>query len=267
MSAALVTLTANLAAKFDISAENSKELVETLKNTAFKVKDGVVSDAQMTALMIVANQYNLNPWTREIFAYPDKGAIVPVVSVDGWSRIVNDNDKLDGIEFRYSEETGEHKGKIIHQWIECVITRKDRSKPTVVREYFDEVCRSVNFPTPWDTHPKRMHRHKALIQCARVAFGFGGIYDTDEAERIFEKDAQTGVVYENHGAEKKEPVVTVLPVCSEAAFKDIRIKNFEKVATGKAMPQKVIDFYGKKCVFTDEQLAEIYTWAEANEQN
>ncbi len=33
-----------------------------------------------------------------------------------------------------------------------------------------------------------MLRHKALIQCARVAFGFGGIYDLDEAERIIEKD-------------------------------------------------------------------------------
>jgi hypothetical protein len=29
-----------------------------------------------------------------------------------------------------------------------------------------------------------MLRHKALIQCARVAFGFAGIHDPDEAERI-----------------------------------------------------------------------------------
>jgi len=31
-----------------------------------------------------------------------------------------------------------------------------------------------------------MLRHKAMIQCARIAFGFGGIYDQDEAERIQE---------------------------------------------------------------------------------
>jgi hypothetical protein len=30
----------------------------------------------------------------------------------------------------------------------------------------------------------RMLRHKALIQAARLAFGFSGIYDQDEAERI-----------------------------------------------------------------------------------
>ena len=52
-------------------------LVETLKATAFK---GQVSDAQMTALMVVANQYGLNPWTKEIYAFPDKNnGIVPFV--------------------------------------------------------------------------------------------------------------------------------------------------------------------------------------------
>ena len=34
-----------------------------------------------------------------------------------------------------------------------------------------------------------MLRHKAMIQCARLAFGFVGIYDQDEAERITEPEA------------------------------------------------------------------------------
>ena len=80
----------------------------------------------------------------------------------------------------------DHKGKTVHDWIECVISRKDRKEPTVVREFFDEVIRELGYKTPWDTHPNRMHRHKALIQCARIAFGFAGIYDEDEAERIIE---------------------------------------------------------------------------------
>jgi hypothetical protein len=29
-----------------------------------------------------------------------------------------------------------------------------------------------------------MLRHKVLIQCARVAFGYAGVYDPDEGERI-----------------------------------------------------------------------------------
>ncbi|MDE3023361.1 MAG: hypothetical protein KGI54_16180 [Pseudomonadota bacterium] len=68
MSTALTTLTNNLAARFEIAGENSKELIETLKATAFKIRDGVVSDPQMTALMIVAQQYGLNHWTKEIYA-------------------------------------------------------------------------------------------------------------------------------------------------------------------------------------------------------
>ncbi len=42
---------------------------------------------------------------------------------------------------------------------------------------------------PWQTHTKRMLRHKALIQCSRIAFGFVGIYDEDEAQRIIEGQA------------------------------------------------------------------------------
>ena len=62
------------------------KMISTLKATAFK---GSVSDEQMMALLVVAEQYSLNPWTKEIFAFPDRNAgIVPVVGVDGWSRII-----------------------------------------------------------------------------------------------------------------------------------------------------------------------------------
>jgi len=178
-------LVSKMADRFGVEPE---KMMNTLKETAFKVKDKQVTNEQMMALLVVADQYRLNPFTKEIFAYPDKGGIVPVVGVDGWSRIINENPQLDGIDFRFSEETLDHKGIKCHEWIECVIYRKDRQHPTVIREYFSEVVRKLAYPTPWDSHPNRMHRHKALIQCARVAFGFVGIYDQDEAERIIEKD-------------------------------------------------------------------------------
>ncbi len=69
--------------------------MNTLKNTAFK--GGNVTDEQFTALLIVANQYGLNPWTKEIYAFPDKGGIVPVVGVDGWARIINEHPQFDGM--------------------------------------------------------------------------------------------------------------------------------------------------------------------------
>ena len=169
-----------------------KELTNVLKATAFK---GEVSDAQMAALLVVANQYNLNPWTKEIYAFPDKSnGIVPVVGVDGWSRILNDNHDFDGMEFRQSEKMVRMPGakSDAPEWMECVMYRKSRSKPIVVREYLDEVYREPfkgkygDVTGPWQTHPKRFLRHKTMIQAGRISFGYGGIYDQDEAERIAE---------------------------------------------------------------------------------
>src|SRR3990172_6201157 len=78
------------------------KLMDILKATAFKQRgDLKVSNEQMAALLVVADQYGLNPFTREIFAFPDKqNGIVPVVSVDGWTRIINEDVMLDGFEFR-----------------------------------------------------------------------------------------------------------------------------------------------------------------------
>ena len=127
MSTALVTLTSKLAAAFDMG--DGAELITTLKATAFK---GDVSDAQMTALLIVANQYRLNPWTKEIYAFPDKkNGIVPVVGVDGWARIINSHPQFDGIEFAYSDELVQmpSASSKAPAWIECRMFRKDRTAP------------------------------------------------------------------------------------------------------------------------------------------
>lgn len=167
-NALVVKQVSQLAAQFSIP--ESDDLTSVLKATAFK---GQVSDAQMSALLIVASQYGLNPWTKEIYAFPDQNnGIVPVVGVDGWSRIINTHPQFDGMEFKADDES-----------CTCIIYRKDRSHPVSVTEYLSECKRPVK---PWQSHPKRMLRHKALIQCARLAFGYVGIYDQDEAERIAE---------------------------------------------------------------------------------
>ena len=59
---------------------------------------------------------------------------------------------------------------------------------------------------PWQSHPRRMLRHKAMIQCARLAFGYGGIYDQDEAERITE--VKTGVALESAETIDVRPLIT-----------------------------------------------------------
>lgn len=168
-------LVARMAAKYGVDAE---KMLSTLKATAFKT-DKEVTHEQMMALLVVAAEYNLNPWTKEIFAFPHQGGIIPVIGVDGWIRIMNTHPQFMSQTFRYpASENAE-----IPAWIECVISRKDRGDACVVREYFDECKRGTG---PWQSHPRRMLRHKALIQCIRIAFGFAGVYDQDEAERILD---------------------------------------------------------------------------------
>lgn len=246
----------NLIAKFaDRFSVDESKVMDILKSTAFKQRDGnPPTDEQMTALMIVADQYGLNPFVKEIYAYPDKAnGIVPVVGVDGWSRIMNEHPQMDGIEFRYSEEMVTHKNKNCHVWIEAVITRKDRSKPIVVREYFDEVVRSVNYSTPWDSHPKRMHRHKTEIQAVRVAFGFAGIYDEDEAERIIEKDITPTV-------EQTEPPQVVFFDAND--FMEFRNKYMGRIAKGEKKASETLAWVESRLSkkFTEAQRTEAESW-------
>lgn len=168
------------ATKFGVDAG---KVFPILKATCFKGdKDhGPASDAEVAALMIVAREHGLNPFLKEIYAFPDKkGGIVPVVGVDGWISIVNSHPQYNGVDFIYE------KFDSAPAWVECHIYRKDRGHPIKVREFLHECKRDTG---PWKSHPARMLRHKAFIQCARVAFGFAGIYDPDEGEAIIEGTA------------------------------------------------------------------------------
>lgn len=253
------TLLAKFAEKF--SVEESK-VMSILKSTAFKVKDGEATDEQMMALMVVADQYGLNPFTKEIYAYPDKGSIVPVVGVDGWNRIMNEHKEMDGIEFKYSEGLVTHNGKQAHEWIEAIIHRKDRTRPVVVREYWDEVYKKQNYASPWDSHPKRMHRHKAAIQCARIAFGFAGIYDEDEAERILEKDitSQAERVVEPLG----DPEVVYFTDAEVAEKKEAWIAGIKR--NKQTVDNFILFAQSKGKSFTEDQKADMNTWPIAADE-
>lgn len=149
---------------------NPKRTAEILKATAFK---GCKSDEQFASLVIVANTYGLNPLLKELYAFPGRGGeIVPIVSIDGWLRIVNDHPQMDGMDEEWAEDGS---------WCQIRIYRKDRNHPITHREYLEEVKRPTE---PWKQHPRRMLKWKAIIQCARVAFGFGGIYDEDEGKAV-----------------------------------------------------------------------------------
>ena len=163
---AKVSALAIMAAKVNV---DPAKLHATLKATVFKN----ASDEELLALVVVANTYGLNPLLKELYAFPAKGGgIVPVVSIDGWVSMVNGHPAMDGMQF---EEINSEDGKL--EAITCRIWRKDRSRPIEVTEHLSECKRPSD---PWKME-HRMLRHKALMQCARYAFGFSGITDEDEA--------------------------------------------------------------------------------------
>lgn len=164
-----------MAARLNVSAGS---LTSMLKNTVFKG----ASDAEFVALVVVSNAYGLNPLLKEIYAFPAKGGgIIPYVSVDGWTRIINEHPQFDGLEFN---DIVDANGELYA--IESVIYRRDRGRPIKITEYMDE-CKGTG--AAWQKTPKRMLRHRALIQGGRVAFGFSGIYtDGDEPATIVQQD-------------------------------------------------------------------------------
>lgn len=172
-----------LANRLDVQPE---ELKQTLTQTVFKG----ASDAQMTALCIVANEYGLNPFVKELYAFPSQNGIVPMVSIDGWLRIINEHPKYTGMDIAYAEKTVKvDKSKECPEYIEVTIHRSDRphtSSP--IREYLDECYRNTQ---PWNQMTRRQLRHKAIMQAARVVMGLHGIFDEDEAADVLAREGKT----------------------------------------------------------------------------
>lgn len=196
-----------------------QELLTTLQQGVFKD----AKPAEFQALVITAQEYQLNPILKELYAFPAKGGgIVPIVSIDGWLKIINRQPKLDGLSVEMSSDGSEAT---------CTIHVKDREHPVVVTEYLDECKRNTE---PWKTMPRRMLRHKAIIQAARVAFGIGGVFDEDEG-----KDAA--------GMRDVTPPATKAraKVSATAEFPTVDSEPDSEPAP-KAEPEKVIPPQGKQ---------------------
>lgn len=160
----------------NLSVPNPNELYEVLENTACK---GFTKD-QIKMFCIVANMYQLNPLTGEIYAsVRSNGQLSVGVSVDGWARLINEHPQFLKMEIELPED-----GKSCT----CKIWRKDREVPTVITEYLSDNYRSDS--AAWKHYPKRMLRHKAVKECARLALGFSGLYDKEEIEIIREQERE-----------------------------------------------------------------------------
>ncbi len=199
------------------------------------------TNEQFISFLAVANEYGLNPLTKEIYAFPAKGGgIQPIVSIDGWLKIINSHSQFNGMQFK---DVFDDSGKLIS--VTCCMYRKDRQHPTEVTEYLSECSKNSE---PWKKWPARMLRHKATIQAARYAFGFSGIVDPDEGERIQEST--------------QERELNAVPETGEAIYPADKFEqNFPKweqlIKSGSKTPEEIITTVQSKGALNNEQINQL----------
>lgn len=243
----MLPVVAKMAERFEMQPQ---EFERTVRSTVCPQN---ITNEQFVAFLMVAKEYNLNPITKQIYAFPSKGAIVPIVSIDGWLRIINENPNFDGMEFVDNVVDG----KLFS--ITCRMYRKDRNRPTEVTEYMGECVRGTD---TWKQWPARMLRHKATIQAARYAFGLSGIYDEDEAQRMGaakEKDMGNAEVVQ-------ETKPTELPAYQADDFAANLPAWKKSIDDGRISAEQVIVRVSSKYRLSEEQKAAIRALEENEEE-
>ena len=138
------------------------------------------STLEMLGALRLIIKHQLDPLCDEIsLTQLEIGSWQPFITIDGWSKLINQHPAFSGMCFREAEQLVDG----IPMWMECTIYRTDRTHPTIVREYFSEV---VTEHVIWKTMPRRMLRHRTMQQGARLAFGIGGgvVLDTPQIARL-----------------------------------------------------------------------------------
>lgn len=192
--------------------------IRILTQTAFsRLKFWTQTDLER--LLLAAESLGLSPLTEDIYAAPQlttqdlitdnqidmeakeppplSSTITVVLSLQGWMRLINSHPQFQGISFKEPECL---PGKL-PDWMECSIYRRDRQVATTIREYMNEVNLMSG---AWISHPRRMLRHKCLIQCAKLAFGFS-LPLTIESERESTTQISSRKSQRTHHLVKRKP--------------------------------------------------------------
>ena len=247
-----------------------EQLYSTLLKVIFKRSEGV-REEELLAFLLVCEKYGLDPFLKEIYpTLTQKQGLLPVVSVDGWLRLLHRQDDFDGLSIEFSDEktTVELVDRMAGKYAVTAPTKcrvaihlKNKSYPVTVEEYFAEVVRPTD---PWRTHPCRMLRHKAVIQCIRVAYSFGGIYDADEAGAIaesVEREAQAaGFATQEtnaipHAGRRVLPVPDKVRTFDSEAQRDQYINEIIERCSQRGVLDQAVDFFESRLVGDDLTLA------------
>lgn len=138
-----------------------------------------VSHKTILNLLRTARRQSLDPLLGEILFIQYENQWQVSISIDGWIRLIHQHPYFAGLTF--NESTESEKG--LPYWMECTIHRSDKAISTTVREY---LCEVKNDTELWKSMPRRMLRHRALQQCARLSLG---IYHPEYQQNLIKEEA------------------------------------------------------------------------------
>lgn len=200
----------------------SDKYLKALRSVAFATAPEIKVE-EMMSVLIIAKKLDLDPFAREIYAIPGRQGqpIQPVISYDGWMKVLLRQPTYDGMEVIPSDTKIRPEGmdRDVHEWCEVIIYDKTRSHPLRVREYFEEVTRARKIQTrsgkwmldpknPWVQMPWRMLRNKTVIQAVRNNYAVGGFDEVLSEDELENEAMDTANNAESVAKERAEAKVT-----------------------------------------------------------
>lgn len=153
------------------------QMIETLKAQCFRNSNpDQISNAQLAAFISIANDMGVNPLLPGmLYAYPDRGAIFPIMGPDGVYKKLSESNLIESWEsIAHPEDVTVAPTHAIAK-----IWRKGSDKPISYTALLSE-WQVMSNPN-WKSRPRHMLSLRALKQCARqVIHGLPG----DEDDRI-----------------------------------------------------------------------------------
>jgi hypothetical protein len=229
MSNAIAVIAQNTGASPEDITEVLKGMIVSAKNQ----HGAQATNAELAIVTGVCATYGLNPLVKECAAFVSGGKLSVVVMVDGWYKMVNRRPEFDGVEFG---DKFDANGNLTA--ITCRMFIKGRERPVCVTEYMAE-CKDTK-SSVWTKWPARMLRHKAYIQCARMAFGISEIIDDDEASRIA-ANAPTEKVINPAAKIDWEGIQADMAECGDVAALDAACMAIRRALEGDGLWQQAKD--------------------------
>ena len=190
--------------------------IELIKNTVAK---GATTD-ELNMFMYLAQQYNLDPFKKEIWFMKIGNQATIMTSRDGYLKYAQMNDDFEGLmsfvvregdvfeidasEYKVTHKFGAKRGPIFGAWSRC--DRKGK-KPFIAYVEFSEYNKGTNI---WKSYPSAMIQKVAEVFVLKRAFGINGLVTKEEIDG--------GEVAQEEQIEEEPKTLTISPAQARRMF-------------------------------------------------